>query len=290
MTGMGRPPLWFYTTTHGPRTKESQVSQPRGRGAGQWPAAGGATHSTHSTQRKRARARARWGSPTHSTRPTPHTQPHPGVALRAYCRCSERGRVALRVLGLLATVIAARSKQAERATKKRHAHDKNETRQRRGGDRKDAAETANATKEGRAQRGVRTRDARHACRKQTRARGWHAEREGAASQQARWWSGVVRREATTGTPPPPRAKTHIPRTVHDLLDCGGDNHRGDLARGHHMPPALRSLAPCGTADSEAQLASRSSQLAQLAPRRFASEAPPAAGSRAGASTARSEQS
>ena len=25
MTGMGRPPLWFYTTTHGPRTKESQV-------------------------------------------------------------------------------------------------------------------------------------------------------------------------------------------------------------------------------------------------------------------------
>ena len=31
-----------------------------------------------------------------------------------------------------------------------------------------------------------------------------------------------------------------------------------------MPPALRSLAPCGTADSEAQLASRSSQLAQLA--------------------------
>ena len=58
MTGMGRPPLWFYTTTHGPRTKESQVSQPRGRGAGQWPAAGGATHSTHSTQRKRARARA----------------------------------------------------------------------------------------------------------------------------------------------------------------------------------------------------------------------------------------
>jgi len=55
MTGMGRPPLWFYTTTHGPRTKESQVSQPRGRGAGQWPAAGGATHSTHSTQRKRAR-------------------------------------------------------------------------------------------------------------------------------------------------------------------------------------------------------------------------------------------
>ena len=224
MTGMGRPPLWFYTTTHGPRTKESQVSQPRGRGAGQWPAAGGATHSTHSTQREES------------------------------------------------------------------AHDKNETRQRRGGDRKDAAETANATKEGRAQRGVRTRDARHACRKQTRARGWHAEREGAASQQARWWSGVVRREATTGTPPPPRAKTHIPRTVHDLLDCGGDNHRGDLARGHHMPPALRSLAPCGTADSEAQLASRSSQLAQLAPRRFASEAPPAAGPRAGASTARSEQS
>ena len=228
MTGMGRPPLWFYTTTHGPRTKESQVSQPRGRGAGQWLAAGGATHSTHSTQRKRARARARWGWG----------------------------------LGLLATVIAARSKQAERATKKRHAHDKNETRQRRGGDRKDAAETANATKEGRAQRGVRTRDARHACRKQTRARGWHAEREGAASQQARWWSGVERREATTGTSPPPRAKTHIPRTVHDLLDCGGDNHRGDLARGHHMPPALRSLAPCGTtADMEAQLASRSSQLA-----------------------------
>ena len=34
-----------------------------------------------------------------------------------------------------------------------------------------------------------------------------------------------------------------------------------------MPPALRSLAPCGTtADMEAQLASRSSQLAQLAPR------------------------
>ena len=55
MTGMGRPPLWFYTTTHGPRTKESQVSQPRGRGAGQWPAAGGATHSTHSTQRKSGR-------------------------------------------------------------------------------------------------------------------------------------------------------------------------------------------------------------------------------------------
>ena len=55
----------------------------------------------------------------------------------------------------------------------------------------------------------------------------------------------------------------------------------------HMPPVLRSLAPCGTANSEAQLdlAARSSPSSPSShPERFASEAPPAAGSRAGART------
>ena len=197
MTGMGRPPLWFYTTTHGPRTKESQVSQPRGRGAGQWPAAGGATHSTHSTQRKRARARARWGSfqQTAGANATPRR--------RAACVLPVfGGRVALRVLGLLATVIAARSKQAERATKKRHAHDKNETRQRRGGDRECDERRSRAARSTHARRTSRLPEADPRARLACRERG--------GGVAARWWSGVERREATTGTPPP-RERKHISR-------------------------------------------------------------------------------
>jgi hypothetical protein len=163
------------------------------------------------------------------------------------------------VLGLLATVIAARSKQAERATKKRHAHDKNETRQRRGGDRECDERRSRAARSTHARRTSRLPEAD--------PRAWLACRErggGVAASALVERSGAKRSDDRK--PPPGERNTHIPRAVHDLLDCGGDNHRGDLARGHHMPPALRSLAPCGTADSEAQLASRSSQLAQLAPR------------------------
>ena len=54
-------------------------------------------------------------------------------------------------------------------------------------------------------------------------------------------------DVAVGTPP--RAKAHTPRTAHGLLDCGSENHRGDLARGHMPPvPVLRSLAPCGAAN------------------------------------------
>ena len=277
MTGMGRPPLWFYTTTHGPRTKESQVSQPRGRGAGQWPAAGGATHSTHSTQRKRARARARWGSVPGNGRRECHTPASRCVRIAGVRRagCAEGARLASN--GDCRAEQASRESDEE-ATRARQERDTTKTRRRPRMRRKKIARSAEYARETHVTlAGSRPARAAGMPRERGRRRSALVERSGAKRSDDR--------NAT-----PPRAKTHIPRTVHDLLDCGGDNHRGDLARGHHMPPALRSLAPCGTADSEAQLASRSSQLTQLAPRQFAPEAPPAAGSRAGASTARSEQS
>ena len=158
----------------------------------------GHTQHTQHTAEESARARAlglragKW----------PARMPHPGVALRAYCRCSERGRVALRVLGLLATAIAARSKQAERATKKRHAHDKNETRQRRGGDRECDERRSCAARSTHARRTSRLPEADPRARLACRERG--------GGVAARWWSGVERREATTGSHPP-ASETHISR-------------------------------------------------------------------------------
>ena len=132
----------------------------------------------------------------------------------------------------------------------------------------------NTTKEYRARRGVRTRAEHHGARRMQRAeirtRRWRAEREGRRSRSTR---ALVKRsggnkEKRRQERHPPARENGAPRARHDLLDCGSENHRGPryLASGR-MPPALRSLAPCGTtADMEAQLASRSSQLAQLAPR------------------------
>ena len=73
---------------------------------------------------------------------------------------------------------------------------------------------------------------------------------GRPSTRARCWMEWGRaKKSDDGIDTPPRAKTHTPCTVHDLLDCGSENHRGDLARGHMPPvPVLRSLAPCGTAN------------------------------------------
>ena len=129
MTGMGRPPLWFYTTTHGPRTKESQVSQPRGRGAGQWPAAGGATHSTHSTQRKRARARARWGFVSGNSRRECHTPASRCVRIAGVWRaaCAEGDRLASN--GDCHAEQASRESDEE-ATRARQERDTTKTRRR----------------------------------------------------------------------------------------------------------------------------------------------------------------
>ena len=201
---------------------------------------GHTTQHTQHTAGESARARALVAHPGANATPRrrgsrkwPARMPHPGVALRAYCRCSEQGRVALRVLGLLATVIAARSKQAERATKKRHAHDKNETRQRRGGDRECDERRSCAARSTHARRTSRLPEADPRARLACRERGG-----GVAASALVERSGAKRSDDRNVTPP--RAKTHIPRTVHDLLDCGGDNHRGDS---HEATTCRRRCAP-----------------------------------------------
>ena len=53
---------------------------------------------------------------------------------------------------------------------------------------------------------------------------------GRHSTRARWWMERGRaksEEKRRRDRHPPRAKTHTPRTAHDLLDCGSENHRGD---------------------------------------------------------------
>ena len=149
MTGMGRPPLWFYTTTHGPRTKESQVSQPRGRGAGQWPAAGGATHSTHSTQRKRARARARWGSVPGNGRRECHTPASRCVHIAGVrsdrAGCAEGARLASN--GHCRAEQASRGESDEEATRARQERDTTKTRRRPRMRRKKVARSAEYARE-----------------------------------------------------------------------------------------------------------------------------------------------
>ena len=195
MTGMGRPPLWFYTTTHGPRTKESQVSQPRGRGAGQWPAAGGATHSTHSTQRKRARARARWGSLTHTATPRRRTAcVLPVFGARA--GCAEGAR--------LASNGGCRAEQASResdeeATRARQERDTTKTRrrpQRRGGDRECDERRSCAARSTHARRTSRLPEADSRARLACRERGG-----GVAASALVERSGAKRSDDRNATPP-----------------------------------------------------------------------------------------
>ena len=189
-----------------------------------------------------------------------YTTPRP--ASRCVRIAGVRRRVALRVLATTKPRRASRESDEE-ATRARQERD---TTKRRRSD-------PNTTKEDRARRGVRTRGLHHGARRMQRAeirtRRWRAEREGRRSTRALVKrSGGKRSDDRSATPP--RGKTVHP--AHGTT-CSTGAVRTTEDRGTSRAAAAcrrrcaRSLAPCGTtADMEAQLASRSSQLAQLAPR------------------------
>ena len=112
---------------------------------------------------------------------------------------------------------------------------------------------------------------------------------GRHSTRARWWMERGRaKRSDGGIDTPPRAKTHTPRTAHDLLDCGSENHRGDSRAAtcrRCCAPWLHAEPPTRKRSWDLAARSSPSSLSSSHPERFALEAPPAAGSRAGARTA-----
>ena len=112
---------------------------------------------------------------------------------------------------------------------------------------------------------------------------------GRHSTRARWWMERGRaKRSDGGIGTPPRAKTHTPRTAPDLLDCGSENHRGDSRAAtcrRCCAPWLHAEPPTRKRSWDLAARSSPSSLSSPHPERFALEAPPAAGSRAGARTA-----